>query len=69
MRNNQNAIYEHLLTCEHYNRIINLNKINVCQTSNNTTVIDKANKWNILLFKEVCMAKTHRPSLNCGLKA
>ena len=75
----QSAIYEHRLTCEHYNHIVdlfnvdnnsfNLNKFNICQIRNNTTVIDKANNWDILLFKEAYMIKTHRPSLNCGLKA
>ena len=64
----QNTIYEHLLTCEHYNHIVdlfnvdnnsfNLNKFNICQIRNNTTVIDKANNWNILLFKEAYMNKT-----------
>ena len=49
----QSAIYEHLLTCEHYNHIVdlfnvdnnsfNLNKFNICQIRNNTTVFDKAN--------------------------
>ena len=75
----QSAIYEHLLTCEHYNHIVdlfnadnnsfNLNKFNICQIKNNTTVIDKVNNWNILLFKEAYMIKTHRPSINYGLKA
>ena len=75
----QNTIYEHLLTCEHYNHIVdlfnvdnnsfNLNKFNNCQIRNNTSVIDKANNWNILLFKEAYMIKTRRPSLNCSLKA
>ena len=32
-------------------------------------LIDKANNWNILLFKETYIIKTHRPSLKCGLKA
>ena len=69
----QSAIYEH------YNHIVdlfnadnnsfNLNKFIICQIRNNTTVIDKANNWNILLFKEAYMIKTHRPSLSCGLKA
>ena len=76
--NKQSAIYEHLLKCEHYSHIIdllnvdnnsfNLNKFNICQIRNNTTVIDKANDWNILLFKEVYKIKTYRPFLNCGLK-
>ena len=74
----QSTIYEHLLTREHYNHIVdlfnvdsncfNLNKFNFCQIRNNTTVIDKANNWNILIFEEAYMIKTHRPSLNCGLK-
>ena len=63
----QSAIYEDLLTCEHYNRIIdlfnvennplNLNKFIICQIRNNTTVIDKANNWEILLFKEATWLK------------
>ena len=75
----QSAIYEHLLPCDYYNHIVdlcnaennffNLNKFNICQIRNNTTVIDKASNWNILLFKEACINKTHRPSLNCSLKA
>ena len=58
----QRAIYEHLLTCEHYNHIVdlfnvdnnsfNFNKFNTGQIRNNATVIDKANNWNILLFKK-----------------
>ena len=68
-----------MLACEHYYHIVdlfnfsnnsfNLNKFNICQIRNNTTVIDKANNWNILLFREADMIKTHRASLNCGLKA
>ena len=75
----QRAIYEHLPTCEHDNHIVdlfnadnnsfNLSKFNICQIRNNTTVIDKANNWNILPFKEAYMIKTDRPSLHCGLKA
>ena len=74
----QNTIYEHLLTCEHCNHIVdlfnvdnnsfNLNKFNNCQIRNNTSVIDKANNWNILLFKEAYVNKTQRASLNCGLR-
>ena len=75
----QSTIYEHLLTCEHYNYIVdlfnvynnpfNMNTFNICQIRNSTTVIDTANNWNILLFKEAYMIKTYRPSPNCGLKA
>ena len=58
----QSTIYEHLLTCEHYNHIVdlfnvdnnsfNFNKFNIGQIRNNTIVIDKASNWNILLFKK-----------------
>ena len=75
----QSALYERLSTCEHYSHMVDLFKVdnnsfslykfNICQIRNNTTVIDKANNWNTLLFKEACMIKTHRPSLDCGLKA
>ena len=75
----QSAIYEQLLTCEHCKHIVdllnvdnisfNLNNFNICQIRNNTTFIDESNHWNILLLKEAYMIKTHRPSLNCGLKA
>ena len=74
----QSVFYEHQLTCDHYSHMVglvnvdnnsfNLNKFNICQIRNNTTVIDKANNWNILLFKELFMIKTHRQSLT-GLKA
>ena len=47
----QRAIYEHLLGCEYHSHIVdlfnvdnnslNLNKFNVCQIRDNTTVIDK----------------------------
>ena len=46
-----------------------MNKFNVSQIRNNATVIDKAINWNILLFKKAYMIETHRPYLNCGLKA
>ena len=36
------------------------------QIRDNTTVIDRADNWNVLLFKEVYIIKAKRPSLNCG---
>ena len=49
----ESAIYEHQLTCEHYNHIVDLlnvdnnsfdlNKFNICQIRNNTTVTDQTN--------------------------
>ena len=68
----QSAIYEQLLTCEHFHHIVdlfnvdnnsfNLNKFNICQIRNNTAVTDKPNNWNILLFKKAYIIKTYRPS-------
>ena len=55
-------------TCEHYyhiddlfnvdNNSFNLNKFNICQIRNSTTVIDKANDWKILFFKETYHIET-----------
>ena len=36
---------------------------------NNTTIIDRHNNWNILLFKEALKIKELKPCLNSGLKA
>ena len=52
-----------------FNNSFNLSKLNIYQIRSNTTVTDKENNWNILLFKEVYMIKKYRPSLKCGLKA
>ena len=78
-KNEQSAIYEHLISCEHYNHIVdlfkldntsfNLRKFNISQIRSNTGIIDRAANWNVLLFKEAYMIKTQNPSLNCGLKA
>ena len=51
------------------NNSFSLSKFNISQIRNNVTVVDKASNWNILLFQEAYMIKTHRPSLNCDLKA
>ena len=75
----QSAIYEHISTCPNYDHIQNMfatlnndimiNKFNISQIRNNTIIIDKANNWNVLLFKEALYIRRQRPSLNCGLKA
>ena len=36
---------------------------------NNTTIIDRHNNWNILIFKEALKIKELKPCLNSGLKA
>ena len=37
--------------------------------SNNTTVLDCAHKWNLVLYKEVSYIRRLAPSLNNGLKS
>ena len=77
--NEQSAIYEHLPTCHHYchivdlfnvnNHDVNSSKLDTNQIRGNTIVLDKADNWNELLFKEALLIKSHKPSLNTGLKA
>ena len=77
--NEQNAIYEHLSTYPHYRHIVDLfnvnnhdvncNKFDINQIRSNMIVLDKADNWNELLFKEALLIKSHKPSLNTGLKA
>ena len=76
--NEQSAIYEHLPSCPHYSHIVDLlnannhdvncNKFDINQIRSNTIVLDKADNWNELLFKEALLIKSHKPSLNTGLK-
>ena len=71
--NEQSKIYEHLSTCPHYRHIVNLfnvnnhdvncNKFDTNQIRSNTIVLDKADNWNELLFKEALLIKSHKPSL------
>ena len=77
--NKQSAIYEHLSTFPHYSHIVDLfsvnnhdvncNKSDINQIRSNITVLDKADNWNELLFKEALVIKLHKPLLNTGLKA
>ena len=50
------------------NNSFNFKKFNICQIRNKTTVIDKANNWNVSPYKEAYMIRKYRPSLNFGLK-
>ena len=77
--NKISAIYEHLSTYHHYSHIVDLFNINnhdvnckkfdINQISSNTIVLDKADNWNELLLKEALLTKSHKPSLNTGLKS
>ena len=65
--NEQNAIYEHLSTCPYYSRIVDLfnlsdhdancNKYDINQIRSKTVVLNKADNWNELLFKEALLIK------------
>ena len=78
-KNEQSAVYEHLLLCTHYSHIADLfkidtntfnsNQFNVSQIRDDTIILDRGNNWNVLLFKEALMTEKHRPMLNCGLMA
>ena len=79
---NDSAINNHLLSCSNFDDINKmllfgqkpLNKkeqndyfLNIIE--NNTSIIDKSDKWNILLIKEAIYIKRRSPILNSGLKA
>ena len=77
--NEQRAIYEHLSTCLHYSHIVDLfnvnnhnvhcNKFHINQIRSNTIVLDKADNWNKLLFKQALLIRSYKPLLNTSLKA
>ena len=46
------------------NHEVNCNKFNINQIRSNTLVLDNADNWNKLLFKEALLIKSHKPSLN-----
>ena len=47
----------------------NCNKLDIKQIRSKTINLDKANNWSELLFKAALLIKSHKPSLNTGLKA
>ena len=73
------AICEHLSTYPHHSHIVDLfninnhdvtcNKFDINQIRIDIIVLGKADNWNKLLFKEALLTKSHKPSLNTGLKA
>ena len=42
---------------------------NLTTTRLEATLLDKADNWNELPFKEALLIKSHKPSLNTGLNA
>ena len=51
------------------NHDVNCNKFGINHIRSNTIVLDKADNWNKLLFIKALLIKSHKPSLNFGLKA
>ena len=49
--------------------MLTVNNFEVNQIRSNTIVLDKADNWNELLFKEVLLIKSLKSSLNTALKA
>ena len=46
------------------NHDVNCNKFNINQIRSDTLVLDNADNWSKLLFKEVLLIKSHKLSLN-----
>ena len=51
------------------NHDLNCNNFDINQIISNTIALEKADNWSKLLFKEALLIKSHKPSLNAGLKA
>ena len=49
--------------------MLTVNNFDINQIRSNTIVLDKADNWNELLFKEVLLIKSLKSSLNTALKA
>ena len=66
-KNEQSVIYEQLSLCTHYSHIaylfqsdtnsFNSNQFNISQIRDNTIILDRGSKWNILIFKKALMIK------------
>ena len=51
------------------NHDVKFDKFDINLIRSNTIVLDKADNWDKLLFKEAFLIKLHKPPLNTGLKA
>ena len=69
-KDNDSAVNKHLQTCydpEDLNKKTNEELVDL--VLNNTKIIDSANNWNLLLYKEALHIKRRECALNKGLKA
>ena len=74
-------IYNHIISCNEFNFVINLleltpndevNNIKCLLTDlifTNTKIIDKSNHWSLILYQESIAINRMKPSLNNGTKA
>ena len=78
--NNANSeVFRHIQECEQFDFIMNLQCLSLNEPLpqpilsqvilNSTNIIDKANHWTPLLFKEAFAIQNLKPELNHGLKA
>ncbi len=76
----KSEIYKHINTCDQFQYLTNLLQLNTDEhdtkqfdmTSfllNNSHIIDKAQHWSSLLFKEALAIHQQNPELNHGSKA
>ena len=69
-KDNDSAVNKHLQSCydpEDLNKKTNEELVDL--VVNNTKIIDSANNWNLLLYKETLHIKRRECALNKGLKA
>ena len=74
-------IYKRINDCEHFIYITNLLKSNIDESDtnerfdltlfflHNSTILDKAKHWSVLLFKEALTIHRQNPELNHDIKA
>ena len=76
----KSEIYKHINTCEHFKYLTNLLQLNTDEPNteqfdmtsfllNNSYIIDRAQHWSNLLFKEALAIRRQKPELNHGTKA
>ncbi|CAB3993524.1 Hypothetical predicted protein [Paramuricea clavata] len=77
----KSEIYKHINACEHFTYITNLLKLGIDDSDtnelfdgtlfllHNSIILDKANNWSVLLFKEALAIHRQKPEVNNIIKA
>ena len=83
-KDKKSVVYNHITNCDGVKDLVDLLNIQHTQkerdsfnkkvfsietVKNNINIIDRARRWDILLFKEALRIKEKNPTLNSGLKA